>query len=49
VSQLNESAVEEAALSWFKELAYAVAPTPHLAPGEIAAQRKFFGDVALVG
>src|SRR5438309_2675314 len=46
--QFNESAVEEAALSWFKGLNYAVAHAPHLAPGEIAAERKSFGDVVLV-
>ena len=46
---LNESAVEEAALSWFKDLNYAVAHAPHLAPGEIAAERASFSDVVLVG
>lgn len=47
--QLNESVVEEAALSWFKDLNYAVAHAPHLAPGEIAAERSSFTDVVLVG
>lgn len=46
--QLNESVVEEAGLSWFKELGYTVASAPHLAPGEIAAERSSFGDVVLV-
>src|SRR5882724_7089216 len=46
---LTESTVESAALSWFKELTYAVAHAPHLAPGEIAAERKSFSDVVLVG
>jgi type I restriction enzyme R subunit len=47
--QLNESVVEEAALSWFRELGYIVANAPHLAPGEIAAERSSFADVVLVG
>ena len=45
---LNESVVEEAALTWFKQLRYPVAHAPHLAPGEIAAERSSFSDVALV-
>src|SRR5437764_1278554 len=46
---LSESIVEEAALSWFKELGYATEQAPHFAPGEIATERKSFGDVVLVG
>src|SRR6266480_3207383 len=46
---LNEQIVEEAALSWFKDLKYAVAHAPHLAPGEIATERNSFADVVLVG
>ena len=46
--KLNETTVEDAALSWFKQLKYAVAPAPHLAPGEIAAERSSFSDVVLV-
>ncbi len=49
MSYLNESVVEEAALSWFFELGYAVAHGPQLAPGEPAAERNSFGDVVLVG
>lgn len=49
MSRLDEAAVEEAALSWFKELTYAVAHAPHLAPGEIASDRNSFADVVLVG
>jgi type I restriction enzyme R subunit len=44
---LNESMVEEAALSWFGELGYAVGHGPHLAPGEPKAERDSFGDVVL--
>lgn len=46
---LNESIVEDAALSWFTDLGYTVAHGPHLAPGEPAAERDSFGDVVLVG
>ena len=43
----NESTVEEAALSWFEELGYAVAHGPVIAPGEPEAERESFGDVVL--
>src|SRR3989344_3356727 len=46
---LNESIVEEAALTWFRELGYAIGHGPHMAPGEPAAERDSFGDVVLVG
>jgi len=46
---LTESVVEDAALSWFGELGYAVGHGPHLAPGEPAAERASFGEVILVG
>jgi len=45
----SESTVEEAALSWFEELGYAVAHGPHIAPGEPAEERESFGDVLLLG
>ena len=32
IGALSESVVEEAALSWFRELGYAVEHAPHLAP-----------------
>src|SRR5437016_12117547 len=41
--------MDEAPLSWFQELKYAVAHAPHLAPGEIATERSSFADVVLVG
>jgi type I restriction enzyme R subunit len=44
---MNESIVEEAALTWFGELGYAIGHGPHLAPGEPAAERESFGDVVL--
>ena len=49
MSNVDESIVEDAALSWFRELGYAVAHGPHLAPGEAAAEREAFSDVVLVG
>ena len=42
MSSLNESAVEEAALSWFKELRYELAHAPRLAEGEMATERSSF-------
>ncbi len=46
---LNESTVEEAALTWFGELGYAIGHGPQLAPDESAAKRDSFGEVMLVG
>jgi type I restriction enzyme R subunit len=46
---LNESIVEDAALEWFGELGYAVGHGPAMAPGEPAAERDSFSEVALVG
>ncbi len=45
---INESIVEEAALSWFRDLGFDVAHAPHLAPGEVAPERNSFADVLLV-
>jgi type I restriction enzyme R subunit len=46
---LTESIVEEAALTWFCELGYAVGNGPQTAPGEPAAERDSFGEVVLAG
>jgi type I restriction enzyme R subunit len=46
---LNEAIVEEAALSWFDELGYAVGTGPDIAPCEPASERTSFADVILVG
>ena len=46
---LNESTIEDAALTWFGELGYAVGHGPQIAPGEPEAERDSFGDVVLVG
>ena len=41
---LNESIVEDAALTWFGELGYTIGHGPHLAHGEAAAERISFGS-----
>lgn len=46
---INESIIEDAALTSFGELGYAVGHGPHMAPGEPAAEWGSFGEVALVG
>ena len=46
---LTESIVEDAALTWFGELGYAVGHGPQMAPGEPAAERDSFSEVVLVG
>jgi type I restriction enzyme R subunit len=46
---LTESSVEAAALNWFEQLSYSAVHAPHLAPGEIAAERKSFADIVLLG
>ncbi len=46
---LNESIVEDAALTWFAELGYALGHGPQIAPGELLAERGSFGEVVLVG
>lgn len=42
-----ESTVEEAALSWFGELGFAIKPGPEIAPGELHAERTGFGETVL--
>lgn len=49
MSFFNESTIEDATLSWFSELGYAVQYGPDLAPGEPGAERESFGDMALSG
>ncbi len=48
MTSVVESTVEEAALSWFQELGYAVVHGPDIAPGELFAERESYGDVVLV-
>jgi type I restriction enzyme R subunit len=49
IMSLNDAIVEDAALEWFGELAYAFGHGPYLAPCEPAAGRNSFGEVVLVG
>jgi len=49
MSTLKESTIEDAALTCFGQLGYAIGHGPHLAPGEPAAERDSFGEVVLVG
>ena len=46
-TQLHESEVEEAALSWFDEFGYDVLHGPGVAPGEPGAEREGFDEVVL--
>jgi type I restriction enzyme R subunit len=46
---INESTVEDAALSWFGELGYAVGHGPDLAPGEPKAERNSYETAVLAG
>lgn len=39
---LNESIVEDVALSWFGKLGYNIVYGPHIAPGEPYAERFFW-------
>lgn len=48
-SGINEAAVENAALSWFSDLGYAVVNGEQIAPGEPDAERQSYGDVVLAG
>ena len=47
MSTLNESTVEDAALTWFADLGYATVGGPHIAPGEAASERHSFESVIL--
>ena len=46
---INESMIENAALTWFGELGYAVGHGPQLALCKPAAERDSFGEAVLVG
>ena len=46
---LNESIVEDAALTWFRDLGNSDGHGRQLAPGEPAAERDSFGEIVLVG
>lgn len=46
--RITESALEEASLSWYKELGYKILHGPDIAPGELFAERKGYSEVVLV-
>jgi type I restriction enzyme R subunit len=46
---MNESDLELVTLDWLRELGFAIASGPDLAPAEPASERDSFGDVVLVG
>lgn len=46
---VNESHVEEATLSWFEELGYAVGHGTDMSPDGASAERASFGEVILAG
>ena len=43
----TESVVEDAALEWLADAGFSILHGPQIAPGELAAERKTFGDVVL--
>ena len=45
---LNESIIEDAALTWFGELGYAITHSPNIAPSEPSKERDTFGDVVVL-
>ena len=47
MSRFAESVVEDAALDWLKSLGWAIKHGPHIAPGELAAERRDYGLVVL--
>ncbi len=47
LSTFTESVVEEAALEWLAALQYAVVHGPDIAPGELLAERRDYGEVIL--
>ena len=49
MSQLNESLVEDAALTWFGELGYCCLGAEALAPTLSHGERESYGEVVLVG
>jgi len=49
MSRFSESDVEDAALDWLAELGWAVKSGPEIAPGELFAERKEYGEVVLLG
>jgi type I restriction enzyme R subunit len=49
MATIDEAQLEAVALDWFRDLGYAIAHGPDLAPGESKSERASFADVVLVG
>ena len=49
ISAFTKSVVEEGALTCLEALGYSIAHGPDIAPGELAAERKTYGQVLLEG
>ena len=47
MANFTESVVEDAALAWLESLGYAIKHGPEIAPGELFAERKDYGQVVL--
>jgi type I restriction enzyme R subunit len=47
-TRFTESVVEDATLAWLAELGWAVKHGPEIAPGELFAERKDYGEVVLL-
>jgi type I restriction enzyme R subunit len=48
IGRFSESVVEDAALAWLAELGWAVKHGPEIAPGELFAERKDYGETVLL-
>ena len=48
IGRFSESVVEDAALAWLAELGWAVKHGPEIAPGELFAERKDYGETILL-
>ncbi len=49
MSTLNESVIEQAALAWLESAGWAIRNGAEIAPGELAAERRDYGEVVLAG
>ena len=48
IGRFSESVVEDAALAWLAELGWVIKHGPEIAPGELFAERKDYGEVVLL-
>ena len=47
MDSFTESTVEQAALAWFESVGWSVRHGAEIAPGEVAAERRDYGQVVL--